>query len=73
HIPSASVTEACFCERGPMGSWHQIANATTTIAFSLALLFASQMYVASRSAAAGVKASSVAALRHAGYRAAHGR
>lgn len=56
-----------------MGSWHQIANATTTIAFSLALLFASQMYVASRSAAAGVKASSVAALRHAGYRAANGR
>jgi hypothetical protein len=56
-----------------MGGWHQIANATTTIAFSLALLLASQMYVSSRSAAAGVKASAVTALRNAGYRAPHGR
>ena len=56
-----------------MGTWHQIASATTTIAFALALLFASQMYVASRSVAAGVKAMAVPVLRHAGDRAPLGR
>lgn len=55
-----------------MGNWHQIANATAMIAFSIALLVASQTYVASRSAA-GMNAMAAPVPRHAGDRAPLGR
>lgn len=51
-----------------MSTWHQIASATTTIAFSICLFIASQMYVASRLSAAEFSASQVMQLRNAGYR-----
>lgn len=51
-----------------MGVWHQIANATTTIAFAISLFLASQMYVASRLSAGEFATSSIQKLRSAGYR-----
>jgi hypothetical protein len=55
-----------------MGAWHQIANATTTLAFSISLFIASQMYVASRLSAAGFEVSHVLKLRSSGHRVPHG-
>ncbi|WP_158267980.1 hypothetical protein [Bradyrhizobium sp. MOS002] len=52
-----------------MGVWHQIANATTTIAFSICLFIASQTYVTSRLSAAEFSTLNVLKLRSAGYRA----
>jgi len=51
-----------------MGVWHQIANATTTIAFAISLFIASQIYVTSRLSAGGLEPSPVQKLRIAGYR-----
>jgi hypothetical protein len=50
-----------------MGVWHQIANATTTIAFAISLFIASQLYVASRLSAGEFEMSPVQKLRNAGY------
>lgn len=50
-----------------MGGWHQIANATATIAFSISLFIASQMYMTSRLSAAQFATSHVLKLRSAGY------
>lgn len=58
---------------GSVGAWHQIANATTTIAFSISLFLASQMYVASRLSAAEFAKSRVLKPQGAGYRALHVR
>ncbi len=55
-----------------MGVWHQIASATTTIAFSICLFMASQTYVASRLSAAELSTSNVLKLRNAAYRVPHG-
>ncbi len=55
-----------------MGAWHQIASATTTIAFSICFFVASQMYVASRLSAAEFRTSNVLKLRSSAYRAPHG-
>jgi hypothetical protein len=55
-----------------MSAWHQIASATTTIAFSICLFLASQMYVTSRLSAAESATLHVLMLRNAGYRALHG-
>jgi len=54
-----------------MRAWHQIASATTTIAFSICLFMASQMYVTSRASAAESATLQVMKLRNAGYRALH--
>jgi hypothetical protein len=55
-----------------MGAWHQIASATTTIAFSICFFIASQMYVAYRLSAAEFETSHVLKLRSSAYRAPHG-
>ena len=54
-----------------MGTWHQVASATATIAFLLSLLLASQVYVTSRLSAAELATTHVLKLRSAG-RAQHG-
>ncbi|EJN12994.1 hypothetical protein PMI42_03610 [Bradyrhizobium sp. YR681] len=51
-----------------MRAWHQIASATTTIAFSICLFIASQMYVASRLSAAELSTSHIMTLRNVAYR-----
>jgi|APAra7269097635_1048570.scaffolds.fasta_scaffold05501_1 hypothetical protein len=51
-----------------MGAWHQIANATATIAFAISLFIASQMYVASRLSAGELEKSPVQKLRSVAYR-----
>jgi hypothetical protein len=56
-----------------MRTWHQIASATMTIAFSISLFIASQMYVTSRASAAQSATLQVLKLRNAGYRVSHGR
>lgn len=53
---------------GQMGVWHQIANATTTIAFAISIFIASQMYVASRLSGGSLEPSPVQKLMSAGYR-----
>lgn len=56
-----------------MKAWHHIAIATTTIAFSIGLFIASQLYVASRLSAAEASNLHVMKLRNVSYRASYAR
>ena len=51
-----------------MGIWHQIANATATLAFAISLFMVSQMYVASRLSAGELGTVSISKLRIPDYR-----
>lgn len=72
--PSEASSSALFWEGElSMKAWHHIASATTTIAFSIGLFIASQLYVDSRLSAAEVSNLHAMKLRNVSYRVSYGR